>query len=146
MNLRQKGKQSRIDELGNEYGKFGFRWIPLVKKHEFACALDIVILLRKGPFGVITRNDLDNRIKTLIDGLRIPDQPTAIAGQSPATDEDPFFVLMDDDAAVFEFKVQAQRLLIPPEIGEPENDVTAIIGVRVTTTGGNPIAYMSGEF
>ena len=53
---------------------------------------------------------------------------------------------MDDDAAVFEFQVSAERLLIPPEAGEPERDVTAIIGVRVTTLGGNPIAYMSGEF
>ena len=146
MNYRQKGKQSRIDELAAEYGKYGFDWIPLVKKREFACALDILILLRQGPFGVLNRGDLDNRIKTLVDGLCIPDQPSAIAGQLPASDENPFFVLMDDDAAVFEFQVSAERLLIPPEAGEPERDVTAIIGVRVTTLGGNPIAYMSGEF
>lgn len=70
---------------------------------------------------MLSRNDLDNRIKTLVDGLRIPDQPTAIAGKSPRPmpDEDPFFVLMYDDAAVLEFQANAQRLLIPPEPESP---------------------------
>jgi hypothetical protein len=142
----RKGR-SRVEELGNEYSRCGFRFVPLVKKKDFACALDILILRRQEPFKVFDPvGDLDNRIKTLIDGLRMPEQCSEVAGQSPATDEDPFFVLMDDDKAIFQFQVITDRLLIPPEPDESERDVTAIIGVRVTTFGGNPIAYMSGEF
>lgn len=118
-----------------------------MKKKDFACALDILILQRQGPFPVFSPiGDLDNRIKTLIDGLRMPEQCSEVAGQSPEPDENPFFVLMDDDKTIFQLQVSADKLWVPPGPNEPENDIVAIIGVRVTTRGGNPIAYLCGEF
>lgn len=53
---------------------------------------------------------------------------------------------MDDDSAIFNFRVNVDRLLVPPEPQEPERDIVAIIGVRVTTFGGNQIGYMTAEF
>jgi hypothetical protein len=145
-NLHSKTGKSRVEELADDYSKCGFRFVPLIKKEGFACSLNILTLLRQGPFGVMDRSDLDNRIKTLIDGLRVPEQCSELGSNLPSPDENPFFVLMDNDSAIFEFQVTAERLLIPPETGDAERDVTAIIGVRVTTSGGNPISYMSAQF
>jgi hypothetical protein len=142
--------KSRIEQLGDDYAKCGFRFIPLVKKKEFACSLDILLLFRQEPFRAFNRGDLDNRVKTLIDGLRMPDQCSEVEDQSPSEDENPFFVLMDDDSSIFEFQVTTDRLFLPveqkDEQKEPERNVLAIIRVRVTTFGGNPIAYISGQF
>ena len=90
--------------------------------------------------------DLDNRVKTLIDGLRMPQSPQEIGKNRPGPDEDPFFCLMDDDSAIFNFRVTVDRLLVPPEPTEDERDIVAVIGVRVTTFAGQEIAVMSAEF
>ena len=146
-NLRQKGQQSRIEELANDNDKFGFRFVPLVKKKDFACALDILLLRRQEPFRAFDPvGDLDGRVKTLIDGLRMPQHPQEVADYKPAPDEDPFFCLMDDDSAIFNFQVTVDRLLVPAEPQELERDVVAIVGVRVTTFAGHQIAYMCGDF
>jgi len=137
---------SRVEQLANDYSRCGFRFVPLVKEKDFACSLDILLLFRQEPFRAFNRGDLDNRVKTLVDGLRMPDQCSEVEGQSPQNDENPFFVLMDNDRAIFEFQVTTDVLYLPPEPKEPERDVFATIGVRVTTSGGNPIAYMCGEF
>ena len=147
MNLRKKGQQSRIEELASDNDKFGFRFVPLVKKKDFACALDILLLRRQEPFRTFDPvGDLDGRVKTLIDGLRMPQVHQEVGDYKPAPDENPFFCLMDDDSAIFDFKVKVHRLLVPAEPEEPERDIVAIIGVRVTTFGGNAIAYLSGDF
>jgi hypothetical protein len=136
MNLHQKGQQSRIEELAADHSRCGFRFVPLIKKKDFACKLDILLLRRQEPFRTFDPvGDLDGRVKTLIDGLRMPQQCSEITGQSPAPDEDPFFVVMDDDSAIFNFQVRVDRLLVPSEPEEPERDIVAIIGVCVTTFG-----------
>ena len=146
MNIRHSGR-SRIEELANDNDRFGFRFIPLVKKRDFACSLDILLLRRQEPYRAFDPvGDLDGRVKTLIDGLRMPQQHQEVGGYKPAPDEDPFFCLMDDDSAIFNFHVAVDRLLIPAEPNEPQRDIIAIIGVRVTTFAGHQIAYMSGDF
>jgi hypothetical protein len=146
MNLRQKGI-SRIEELAKDNDKFGFRFVPLVKKKDFACELDILLLRRQEPFRAFDPvGDLDGRVKTLIDGLRMPQEHQEVGDYKPMPDENPFFCLMDDDSAIFNFQVKVDRLLVPPEPQEPERDIVAIVGVRVTTFAGHQIAYFSGEF
>jgi hypothetical protein len=144
---KRKGGLSRVEELANIYKVCDFRFVPLVKKKDFACELDILLLRRQEPFRAFDPvGDLDGRVKTLIDGLRMPQNGQEIGENTPAEDEDPFFCLMDDDSAIFNFRVNVDRLLVPPEPQEPERDIVAIIGVRVTTFGGNQIGYMTAEF
>jgi len=141
------GGISRVEELARNHSHSGFRFVPLVKKDHFACALDILLLRRQPPFRVLDPiGDLDGRVKTLIDGLRMPQLGQEVGENTPGVDEDPFFCLMDDDSAIFNFQVTVDRLLVPPELNEPEKDIMAIIGVKVTTFAGGQITYFSAQF
>jgi hypothetical protein len=64
--------------------------------------------------------DLDNRVKTLLDGLRIPNGKEVLQNASPCPDEKPFFCLLEDDAMVTSFRVTADRLLNRPRIDEDD--------------------------
>lgn len=144
---KHKGDISRVEELARHYSHSGFRFVPLVKKEHFACALDILLLRRQEPYRAFDPvGDLDGRVKTLIDGLRMPQVGQEVGENSPGADEDPFFCLMDDDSAIFDFQVTVDRLLVPAEPDEPERDIVAIVGVQVTTFAGHQIAYLSAEF
>src|SRR5471030_2477981 len=62
------------DDLANRFTRFGYRFVPLATKAlTLHCSLDILLLRPEGP-GVIYAGDLDNRLKTLIDGLRMPSE------------------------------------------------------------------------
>jgi hypothetical protein len=140
----KKNGVSRVEEIAGDYSKCGFRFVPLIRKKDNACSLNIIILFRHEPYRAYNYGDLDNRIKTLVDGLRMPDQCSEVTGQSPSADEDPFFVLMDDDRVIYEFQVTTDQLFVPykPE-EEKYRDVFAVIGIRMTTVGRNPITYLS---
>src|SRR5665213_757384 len=59
--------------IANDYARCGFRFVPLVrKKNGFTYGLDILFLRRGHPGELIVSGDLDNRLKTLIDGLKVP--------------------------------------------------------------------------
>jgi len=103
-------------------------FIPIVHTDlHLICSLDI-LFLRKGAVGSLVQHDgdLDNRLKTLFDGLRIPtlDEMDA-AGEIPA----PMFCLLQDDALISEFAVRTDRLLT----GDSD-DVHLVIDVNVTAT------------
>lgn len=120
-----------VQKVASDYSRCGFRFVPLVRRG-MACSLDILILRRDEPHRVFSGSgDLDGRVKTLLDGLRIPQQCSEVAGQSPEDDEDPFFCLLEDDRHIFDLSVTTDRLLIPPDQSEPERDVVAVIGVYV---------------
>lgn len=133
----EPGQRSAIEQYADAYARCGFRFVPLVEG-DAACALDILILRREEPYRLFTgTGDIDGRVKTLLDGLRMPQQCQEVAGQAPAADEDPFFVLLQDDKAIYELNVTTDRLFVPPEPQEPERDVVAVIRVRIKTFSGN---------
>jgi len=128
-----------VEQVANDFARFGFRFVPLVDMSG-ACALDIVLLRREEPYKLFTTSgDLDGRVKTLLDGLRMPQQSQEVDGLKPAPDEDPLFVLLQDDSLIYELNVTTDRLFIPPEPKEPVRDVIAVIGVRIKTFSGNPM-------
>jgi hypothetical protein len=92
------------------------------------------------------RGDLDNRIKTLIDGLRMPRQVSEMGGVVPGDGQDPMFCLLEDDKVVYEFNVKADQLLAGPLQGQSERDVVAIIGVHITTALRHELAVYSKGF
>jgi hypothetical protein len=131
-----------VDEIGNEFSRCGYRFVPLVRtKRNMACSLDILILQREEPHRLFAGSggDLDNRVKTLLDGLRMPQQCTELDGQLPSADEDPFFCLLEDDKLIFDFNIITDRLLVPAEHEEPERDIVAVIGVRVKSVSGGEV-------
>jgi hypothetical protein len=76
------------------------------------CSLEILFLRRDYPGGVISAGDLDNRIKTLIDALRMPKGASELVGnEQPAEGETPFFCLLEDDKMVTALSVETDNLL-----------------------------------
>ena len=75
--------------------------------------LSITLLTPEEPGRAVTQaGDLDNRVKTLLDALRVPKSLTELPrGDRPADGETPFYCLLEDDALVSGLTVVSDRLL-----------------------------------
>jgi len=107
-----------------------FDFIPLVtKQHAVTCHLDILFLRSGQPGSHIIGGDLDNRLKTLFDALRIPHNENELPPDSfPEEDEDPFRCLLEDDSLITAHSVTTDRLLVP---AQKADDVRLIIQVQI---------------
>jgi hypothetical protein len=119
------------------YLRCGYRFMPLVSEFLMvACALDIIFLRRDGPGSLIkSGGDIDNRLKVLFDALRMPQVCDEVCGDTPRADEDPFYVLLEDDRLISKVQVETNWLLTPPAAGEHINDVHLLIRVKTIVTG-----------
>jgi hypothetical protein len=124
-----------VDKYADAYSRCGFKFVPLVTRG-MSCKLDVLVLRRDEPYRVIARGDLDNLLKTLIDGLRMPQQCSELVGQTPGKDDEPFYCLLEDDDGIAEFSAVSDRLLVPPDADEPTRDVVATVTVTVTSGRG----------
>lgn len=72
-----------------------------------------VLMLRAGPPGkALHSGDVDNRLKTLLDALRRPQQLSELPKHAaPCPLERPMPVLLDDDSLVSSVAVETERLL-----------------------------------
>ena len=103
-------------EVAAEYHQYGYRFVPLVlERFSLLCSLKILLLRRDIPDKVISAGDIDNRVKTLIDALRMPKSANELVHDDakPGPGEDPFFCLLEDDLQVSDFFVETDTLLDP---------------------------------
>lgn len=121
--------------IAERYREFGYRFVPLVREDiSLLCSLQILLLRRDAPGSIITSaGDIDNRIKTLIDGFRRPKNANELTGnETPATGEDPFFCLLEDDTQVTHLDVETDTLLDPLEGDSVDQSyVRAIVTVDI---------------
>jgi hypothetical protein len=95
---------------------------------DLACELDILFLRNDAPGSVVrSGGDLDNRIKTLFDGLRMPSESEAKVGKAA---NDTCLCLLEDDSLISTFAVRTDRLLTDPE--RSEHRVLLVIEVELT--------------
>lgn len=122
----------KVEQIGSHFQTAGFQFVPLVTEHlVVACSLDILFLRRGIGLGKIVQGgDIDNRLKTLFDGLRVPKTPEEIGGAKVEDDEKPFFCLLEDDGLITQVNIRAETLLTPQTNGKAD-DVKLIIGVTV---------------
>jgi hypothetical protein len=123
-----------METFARRFSRCGFRFVPLVnKEYSLVCGLDILFLRRESPGDLLrTGGDIDNRIKTLFDALRVPLDGTELPPNcAPEVDQDPFFTLLQDDALVTDLKVTTDRLLRPKRNDEDETNVVLVVHVRV---------------
>jgi hypothetical protein len=116
---------ARITEVGPK------KYASIVAK-DLAAELDI-ILLRQQPKGQLIGQggDIDNRLKTLFDALRMPSKgEVQQLGALVDYDEDPLHCLLQDDALIHRVNVETDRLL---KSADP-HILMAIIQVTVTVT------------
>jgi hypothetical protein len=116
---------SKLNEMG------GVRWAPLVADRWGAvCSLDILFLRHEPKGGIIQSGDLDNRIKTLFDALRMPKSNEIPDDWESQNEPSPFFCLLSDDKLITQFRVTADRLLVPNAKPQPDADVHLVIKVN----------------
>jgi hypothetical protein len=124
-------RQEEVIELCPPIHHGNSGYLPLVRQSlGLACDLDILFMRKGDPGATIHQGgDLDNRIKTLFDALRMPaptELPNPDAGVPVA---DPLYCLLESDTLVHDFAVRPDRLLNRPDGSEKE--VKLIIGVTV---------------
>jgi len=80
-------------------------------------------LRNDAPGALIRSGDLDNRIKTVFDALRMPTNVDELGGyDAPAEEEDPFYCLLEDDYLITHLSVETDRLLEPSGQASDAND------------------------
>jgi hypothetical protein len=86
-------------------------FFPLIRHSLYlACAVDVLFLRHEEPFKLLKEGgDLDNRVKILFDGLKMPDPKHEYAGELPSAD--PLYVVMEDDALISDLSIKSGRLL-----------------------------------
>lgn len=114
----------------------GFRFVPIINRpHELSCALDILFLRRERPGSIIQYGgDLDNRLKTLFDALRMPHEASELTGITPDVADERVYCLLEDDALITRVSVSTQQLLEPLVDGEHSSSVELLIHVTVQST------------
>jgi hypothetical protein len=114
----------------------GFRFLPLSRKDwHLRCSLDVLFLRREKPGKVFMRGDIDNRLKTLFDAVQMPQRGQEIGDQIPGADEDPFYVLLEEDELVADVSVTTDRLLSFPKEHEFTKDYAIlVIDVKLQAT------------
>lgn len=122
-----------LEALAAKHGCDGWGFVPLVTAQlNLICALDILVLRPHAPGDVISAGDLDNRLKTLFDALRIPAPNERYSDRNAEDDEKPyFFCLLEDDRLITKVSVETDQLL---ELVSPDanaEDVRLVITVRL---------------
>jgi len=123
----------RLGALAAKYGRDGWGFVPLVTEQlNLICGLDILVLRPQTPGDVISAGDLDNRLKTLFDALRIPLPNERYSERIPQPDEKPyFFCLLEDDKLITKVSVETDQLLEFVSPDRNDDDVRLIIAVRL---------------
>lgn len=121
--------ETRLAELSAYYRRGDYRFVPLVfDEQRLLVQLDILFLRPGNPGAVVAGGDIDNRLKTLFDALKVPEGVT----DGPGTGEDPFFVLLEDDRLISRVSVETDQLLEPTGPDAGAQDARLVITVRIT--------------
>ena len=100
-------------------------------RNNLVAELDITLLRPEEPGSVITQGgDIDNRLKTLLDALSIPQSNQIPTDDTPGPDEDPFHCLLEDDNLITSIRATVDRLLDSSD----KEEVLIVMGVNVSCT------------
>lgn len=116
-------------------------YIPLVRRSlDLNCEIH-VLFLRNGDPGalVLPGGEIDNRIKTLVDALRVPDADVEVLHPQA---QDPTYCLMENDTLVSDLSISTDRLLTAKTEYDNEVHLVVEVIVRVLRVGSWNIALV----
>lgn len=103
------------ENLTKRIGKY--RFFPLATKARNEIVELQIIMLRPefGPGYIVGQGgDIDNRLKTLFDSFRMPENTGEIPSNYQLGDnEDPFYCILEDDILITKLSISTDRLLEP---------------------------------
>ena len=123
-----------VDVVADRHRFGNYRFVPLVASYfNLLCSLHVLFLRHDVPGSAIQAGDIDNRIKTLIDALRLPqhEHELVASDEQPREDEDPFFCLLEDDNQVSGFAVETDMLLDPSDGADDDRRVKIVVTVEL---------------
>lgn len=124
------------ESLAEKYERVGYNFVPLVKEESMLiCSLSILFLRADMPGAIVNSGDIDNRLKTLFDALRMPTNKDEVP-HGPGDDEKPFFVLLEDDKLITHLSVETDTILEQVSENWDDNDVRLIISVKIKPYAG----------
>ncbi len=126
-----------LDSLARNHERGGIGFIPIATEaNGLVLSLDVLLLRPERPGAILdSAGDIDNRMKVLIDALRIPRELSEMKRrEGDETDPNPMYCLMQDDKLITSLKVKTDRLLITAGNTEQE----ACVVVRVETAQIDP--------
>ncbi len=131
-NPNPKPERLYIDVLKERFALGSYEFAPIVTEElSLSFSLDI-LFLRPGPEGRhMQSGDIDNRLKTIFDSLRRPQNNDELAGGHPDENEKPFFCLLEDERLVTRVAVETDSLLEPIGNSFNDNDARLVIDVRI---------------
>jgi hypothetical protein len=72
------------DFLAGQFARNGYNFVPLVTERLLLlCRLDVLFLRPDPPGSLIKSGDIDNRLKTLFDALRMPENASELGRCEP---------------------------------------------------------------
>jgi hypothetical protein len=118
------------------------RFLPIVRESmALVCFLNILFLRKEEPGALVLQGgDLDNRIKTLFDALRMP---TADEAKPEPDGFDPMYCLLESDALITGFKLESARLLSRQNSSVHEVRLVIECDVRVTHSRFYNLAFLA---
>jgi len=126
--------RSRIEYLSEQFSRNNYQFVPLVTRdlNISFCGIEILFLRPDPPGSLLNKSDIDNRLKTVFDALRMTEGKAELGGfDFPGEDERPFYCLLEDDALVTKVSVETDMLLEPIGADFDKNDARLIITVTI---------------
>jgi hypothetical protein len=127
---------SVAEHVALEYARCGYNFAPLVTERQSPiCKIHFLILRADlpGPGHVIESGDIDNRVKSLFDALRMVRRTEELGSYvTPGPGENPFYCLLEDDSLVTHLSVETDRMLEPIKgTSLDANDARVVITVTI---------------
>lgn len=137
-----------LEQIAAHYTKGPYRFVPLAREDSSTMvSLDILFLRSGAPGRIVNSADIDNRLKTLFDALRMPTGLTEWGSHGPQNGEDPFFCLMEDDKLVSNVSITTDTLLAPTPAAKngyyDTHDCRVVISVKLREYGDGHMAFNS---
>lgn len=112
-----------------------YHFAPLIGSYFHLVASLEIVMLRPEPEGriFVRSGDIDNRLKTLFDALKVPNETAALPDNVlPSSDETPFFCLLEDDSLITNVDIQTAHWLEPDV--QDSDEVVLLLRVRTKLT------------
>jgi hypothetical protein len=129
-----------LEGISNNWNLSGYHFVPLITERLFLrCKIDVLFLRPNEPHHIMQSGDLDSKLKTIFDALRLPKSLEEAGGMGPQEDETPFFCLLEDDKLISQVSINADQLLVlPTERQADPNDAFLVIHVQLNANPGTP--------
>lgn len=123
--------------LAKRFERSGTEYVPLVVADiGLVCDLDITFLRPEEPGKLILESgDIDNRIKTLLDALRVPTDGSEAYLKPEETKPERIYCLLENDSLVTQMQITTDRLLVP----DTSEKFEACLLIRVNVRGLSPL-------